>query len=324
MARVAGTIKPISAITNPLPTQKLNIYAFGTGDNAELGLGPEVNAMVFKRPRLNAHLLPDKVGIVAVAIGGMHGLALSYEGKVYSWGANDHYALGRATTHTPLTRVVCSGDDGDNDCDDEVALNPLESTPMLITGFPEGTVIMSIATGDSISITVTDTSRVYGWETFRCADGILRFNERTSVQEVPVLLPTPQSIVRVSIGTDHVLGLTKEGDVYAWGNCQQSQLGRHVSETSPHRADPSPGIPSPAPGQVRCDWLILFFRKYPGWQCLSMGAQSIWAMWDIQTSMLRCRTYSNSRSYHRPASCRVRNRSDIRRRTSLNRPDRER
>ncbi|KAG0633802.1 regulator of chromosome condensation 1/beta-lactamase-inhibitor protein II [Tuber brumale] len=133
---------------------------------------------------------------------------------------NDQYALGRAATHTPLTRVVCSGNDGD--CDDEVPLNPLESTPMLITGFLEGTVITSIAAGDSISIAVTDTGR--------CADGILGSNERTSVQEVPVLLPTPLSIAQVSIGTDHVLDLTKEGDVYAWGNGQQSLLGRRVSE----------------------------------------------------------------------------------------------
>ncbi|CUS10107.1 unnamed protein product [Tuber aestivum] len=161
----------------------------------------------------------------------MHGLAPSYEGRVYSWGVNDdQYALGRATTHTPLTRVVYSGDDGDSDSDEEVPLNPLESTPMLITGFPEGTVITSIAASDSISIAVTDTGRVYGWGTFRCADGILGFNERTSVQDVPVLLPTPRDIVRVSIGTDHVLGLTKEGDVYRWGDGQQYQLGRRISE----------------------------------------------------------------------------------------------
>lgn len=151
-----------------VPTQRLNIYAFGTGDNAELGLGPEVNAKVVKRPRLNAHLLPEKVGIVAVAIGGMHGLALSHEGKVYSWGVNDQYALGRETKYTPPMRDV--GSDDDSDSDGEEPLNPLESTPMLITAFPEGTVITNIAAGDSISIAVTDTGKVYGWGTFRVWD----------------------------------------------------------------------------------------------------------------------------------------------------------
>ncbi|CAZ85990.1 unnamed protein product [Tuber melanosporum] len=288
MARGAGTIKPISAITNPLPTQKLNIYAFGTGDNAELGIGPEVNAKVVKRPGLNAHLLPEKVGIVAVAMGGMHGLALSYEGKVYSWGVNDQYALGRATTHTPLTRVVCSGDNGNSDCDDKVPLNPLESTPMLITAFPEGTVITSIAAGDSILIAVTETGRVYGWGTFRCADCILRFNERTSVQEVPVLLPTPKSIVRVSISTDHVLGLTKEGDVYAWGNGQQSQLGRRVSERR--------RLTGLTPRQVSLrrrkvnyvaagsNHSFAITRDGSLW---AWGLNHIWAMWDMRASAHR-------------------------------------
>jgi len=151
-----------------VPTQRLNIYAFGTGDNAELGLGPEVNAKVVKRPRLNAHLLPEKVGIVAVAIGGMHGLALSHEGKVYSWGVNDQYALGRETKYTPPMRDV--GSDDDSDSDGEEPLNPLESTPMLVTAFPEGTIITNIAAGDSISIAVTDTGKVYGWGTFRVWD----------------------------------------------------------------------------------------------------------------------------------------------------------
>ncbi|CAZ85804.1 unnamed protein product [Tuber melanosporum] len=230
-ARKKGRAKA-KALADPkitsVPTRRLNIYAFGTGDNAELGLGPEVNAKVVKRPRLNTHLLPEKVGIVAVAIGGMHGLALSHEGKVYSWGVNDQYALGRETKYTPPVGDV--GSDEDSDSDDEEPLNPLESMPMLITAFPEGTVITNIAAGDSVSIAVTDTGKVYGWGTFRCSDGILGFNEKTRIQSVPVLLPTLKNIVQVSVGTDHVLGLTREGNVFAWGNGQQFQLGRRVVE----------------------------------------------------------------------------------------------
>lgn len=150
-------------VINSLPTTKLNVYAFGTGDNAELGLGPETNAKVVKRPRLNTFLLPDKVGVVAVAIGGMHGLALTHEGKVYSWGVNDQYALGRETKVAPREKNT---DSSDSEEDDE-PLNALESTPMLVEGFPGGTVITRIAAGDSVSIAVTDQGRVFAWGTFR-------------------------------------------------------------------------------------------------------------------------------------------------------------
>ncbi|CUS10857.1 unnamed protein product [Tuber aestivum] len=70
--------------------------------------------------------------------------------------------------------------------------------------------------------------------------------------------------------------------------------------------------------------MIPFFRNDLGRQGLGMGAQLIWATWDIRTSARRHRIYRNSRSYHCAESCRVHSRSDICRRTSLNRPDRER
>lgn len=158
------TEPPAGPVINSLPTKKLNVYAFGTGDNAELGLGPEPNAKVVKRPRLNTFLLPDTIGVVAVAIGGMHGLALTHEGKVYSWGVNDQYALGRESKVTPREKLADGSDDSD---EDDEPLNALESTPMPVEGFPEGTVITRIAAGDSVSVAVTDQGRVYAWGTFR-------------------------------------------------------------------------------------------------------------------------------------------------------------
>ncbi|CUS13743.1 unnamed protein product [Tuber aestivum] len=98
----------------------------------------------------------------------------------------------------------------------------------------DSSLIIWIAAGESISIAVTDAGQVCGWGTFRCDGGILGFNDRTSAQHVPALLPTLKSIVQVSIGTDHVLGLTKEGEGYAWGNGQQFQLGGRVLERNRH------------------------------------------------------------------------------------------
>jgi regulator of chromosome condensation len=148
------------------PTERLHIFAFGTGENSELGLGPRATEV--KRPRLNALLDINKVGIVAIAYGGMHGLALSHDGKVYSWGVNDLGALGRITRADgeKMKSIDTNGADSSSTEEEEALLNEDESTPKPIE-FPEGTKITRIAAADSASFFVTDTGFVYGCGTFR-------------------------------------------------------------------------------------------------------------------------------------------------------------
>jgi regulator of chromosome condensation len=143
---------------------RLNVYVFGSGSMGELGLGPLETQRNVKRPRLNGHLLPEEVGIVDVAVGGMHCAGIDVQGRVWTWGVNDQGVLGRDTTWSPP-----ENDDTAMDSDDEDGeqLNPRESVPGLVEGFPEGTVITKIACGDSITVAVTDKGQVYAWGTFR-------------------------------------------------------------------------------------------------------------------------------------------------------------
>jgi len=69
---------------------------------------------------------------------------------------------GRETGSMPPT-----GDVGSGNSDGGERLNPLESTPTVITAFPEGTVITYIAASDSISVAVTDMGNLYPCGTFR-------------------------------------------------------------------------------------------------------------------------------------------------------------
>lgn len=48
----------------------------------------------------------------------------------------------------------------------ESYVDVVESEPMLVEGFPQGTVITRIACGDSISVALTDKGQFYAWETF--------------------------------------------------------------------------------------------------------------------------------------------------------------
>jgi regulator of chromosome condensation len=149
-------------LTQP-PTERLKVFQCGTGENSELGLGPK--AKIVKRPRLNGFFDIAKVGVVAIAYGGMHGAALTHDGKVYTWGVNDQGALGRTTKAGDEDENMKDAGSDDEDSED-VLLNEDESTPKLVE-FPKGTIITRIACSDSATIAVTETGLVYGWGTFR-------------------------------------------------------------------------------------------------------------------------------------------------------------
>lgn len=218
----------ISIVNAPpvLKSEKLNVYVFGSGSMGELGLGPDANTKIVKRPRLNPHLPIDRIGVVDLAVGGMHCAVISHQGKIYTWGVNDQGALGRDTTWQALSKDM---DAEESDVDsEESGLNPLESTPAVIEGLKDP--IVRVACGDSISVAVTRSGDVYAWGTFRCADGILGFSSKHRVALLPVHLSQLKNVCDVVTGTDHVLAVTYTGQVYAWGNGQQFQLGRRVVE----------------------------------------------------------------------------------------------
>lgn len=146
---------PAKVVINTAPTQKVEVFVFGEGSAGEIGLGSVGNVIDVKRPRLNPHLLASEVGVVQIAVGGMHVAALTHDNKIITWGVNDQCALGRETS---------------NDVDDpDTGLKPRESTPTAVdmSVFPAGTVITQVAAGDSITLALTDEGLVYGCGTFR-------------------------------------------------------------------------------------------------------------------------------------------------------------
>lgn len=218
---------------NQAPEQKLHVYVFGEGSSGELGLGTAKNAVDVKRPRLNPLLPADSVGVVQVATGGMHVLALTHDNKILSWGVNDQGALGRDTTwEGGLVDMDDNKSDDSSDSGSDSGMNPKESTPTAIPSdaFPEGTKFVQVAAADSASFAVTDDGLVYGWGTFRSNEGIFGFSKTSFIQKTPVLLPELKKVRNVVCGANHVLALDADGNVFAWGSGQQNQLGRRVVE----------------------------------------------------------------------------------------------
>lgn len=137
--------------------------------------GPDGKKVIdVTRPRLNPNLSAKNVGVVALAVGGMHCVALTKDNKILTWGVNDQGALGRDTPQEGKMKDVgenkdeTSDSDSDDD-DDDSGLNPNEAEPREVdtTDIPEDTKFASVFAGDSTSWAVTTTGLVYGWGTFR-------------------------------------------------------------------------------------------------------------------------------------------------------------
>jgi regulator of chromosome condensation len=159
------------AVINNAPTDRLDIYVFGTGDNGELGLGSAKGQTEVKRPRLNPLVAADNVGVVSMSVGGMHAAVLTQNNEIMTWGVNDQGALGRDTSgwQGGLKDVNDNDSDRDSDGGSDTDINPLESTPTEIdmSGLPEGIVWTQLACTDSATFALTDEGLVYGWGTFR-------------------------------------------------------------------------------------------------------------------------------------------------------------
>lgn len=181
-----------------------DVFVVGSGDCGQLGLGQDI--LEKERPAL-LEFFRDKQ-IIKVKAGGLHNLALSKTGEVYSWGCNDQSALGRGGE---------------------------ETEPGLVTGLPSS--VISLACGDSCSVALTSDGRVFCWGTFRDNNGIFGLFCDTSVQSVPRLVKELRNIIFIDAGANHIVAVSREGKVFTWGVGEQGQLGRkimsrHVKESS--------------------------------------------------------------------------------------------
>ena len=175
--KAPATKKPKEkTVLTKAPTSRLDIYTFGDGGEGELGQGNLNKSVEIKRPRLNALLAADKVGVVAMSVGGMHVAVLTHDNKILTWGVNDLGALGRDTKwEAPVHEI--SDDKSDSGSDDDETdpnapkegLNPLEAAPgeVDVSALPEGIVWTQLTCTDSATFALTDDGLVYGWGTFR-------------------------------------------------------------------------------------------------------------------------------------------------------------
>ncbi|GAA6041569.1 hypothetical protein JCM8097_004269 [Rhodosporidiobolus ruineniae] len=221
----------------PLPSPKVApraLFIFGSDASAGvLGLGTDLPAGQdeIKRPRRH-QFFEEKIrsseegwsrGVADVACGGMHTLVVDGEGRIRSWGTNDHGTLGRAT------------DKLDADKDD------LESRPGLVEYLdtPAAPLDATIVSGgDSVSVALGRNGKLKAWGAFKSIPGDLMFYGNNKEQLVPTAFRVLDNCAfsQVECGDNHVLALTSTGTVFSWGMDEMKQLGRGDNQVSTTRS----------------------------------------------------------------------------------------
>lgn len=173
-------------------------------------------------------------GIVAVAGGGFHGLALTADGSVLAWGSNECGQLGDGTrrdrddpvevadlegvvaiaageSHSLALRsdgsVAGWGDNGSGQLGD--GTREQRRTPVGVGGLDGGVVAIAAGQKDGLALRADGSVAGWGWSV---ADG------RGEVPDGAVGIPGLGSgIVAVAAGGYHRLVLTEDGAVLGWG-----------------------------------------------------------------------------------------------------------
>ncbi|WP_327324223.1 CAP domain-containing protein [Streptomyces sp. NBC_01210] len=159
------------------------------GDNAfgQVGDGTENIRLAPVRPQ-------GLGGVIGIAGGGWHSLALKYDGSVWAWGRNNAGQLGDGTPYYSDTRVLVDGASG----------------------------VMGISAGLEHSLALKRDGSVWAWGENR--DGQLGDGTRTA-RNAPVIAQDVGGVIGIAAGAGHSLALKRDGSVWAWGDNWAGQLG---------------------------------------------------------------------------------------------------
>ncbi|ESO89418.1 hypothetical protein LOTGIDRAFT_218809 [Lottia gigantea] len=198
-------------------TQDGKVYACGEATNGRLGLGTNNGNVSVPRP-LNC-LSQYVVKKVAVHSGGRHAMALTVDGKVFSWGEGDDGKLGHSS------RMTCD-------------------TPRLIEALKSKRV-RDISCGSSHSAAIISNGDLYTWglgDYGRLGHG----DNTTQLKPKQVKALSGQRVIQVACGSRdaQTLALTDDGNVYSWGDGDFGKLGRGGSDgcNVPHVIDRLTGM----------------------------------------------------------------------------------
>jgi alpha-tubulin suppressor-like RCC1 family protein len=170
-----------------------SVWAWGLNAEGQVGTGDGVARISTPVQVLSS--------IVAIAAGGRHSLALSTAGELYGWGANSSGQLGNGQSS-----------------------NRVAPTILPITG------VRAIAACDEHSLVIKTDGSVWAFG----ANGFGQLgNGATTTSLVPVpVTGLASGVGLIACGDNHSLAVKAGGQMFAWGNNGNSQLGDGANNNS--------------------------------------------------------------------------------------------
>ncbi len=140
-------------------------------------------------------------GVIAIAIGGAHSMALKSDGSVVAWGSNG------------------AGQIGDN-----FGAN-VRLTPVAVTGIGTGSGVVAITAGSAFSMALKSDGTALAWG--NNANAQLSSSGNPCCEPIPVLVHKLTGATVLAAGGAHSLAVTSSGGVLSWGTNVGGQLGKN-------------------------------------------------------------------------------------------------
>ncbi|XP_076999000.1 putative E3 ubiquitin-protein ligase HERC6 [Tamandua tetradactyla] len=221
---------------------KGRVFAWGAGSEGQLGIG-EFKEICFTPKKIKT--LTD-IKIIQVSCGHFHSLALSQDGRVFSWGKNSDGQLGLGKEF------------------------PSQASPQRVKSL-EGIPLAQVAAGGDHSFALSLSGTTFGWGSNKASQLAL------SGKKVPEKIYKPRSIgalknldvIYISCGYEHTAVLTQDGKVFTFGDNSYGQLGHSSSaeKRGPQPVEEIGGLVS----QIDCGSYHTLAYVYTSGQVVSFG-----------------------------------------------------
>lgn len=235
LAHAARGVQAVAGAPAPPPT-----WGWGYNEYGQVGDGE----IAIKTP------LPRRVvaldGVITIAGGGAHSLALRADGTVWNWGSTDHGRIGNGQTKPDS-----------------------QTTPIQVPGL---NAVTAIADGGGHSLVLRSDGTVWGWGSD--LDGELGPASTTLDNPTPLRVQGIDQVRAIGAGSRYSLAVRSDGTVWAWGSNEYGQLGvptgNQINRAAPGQVPGPVGIMAVAAG---------------GYESLALGSDgTVWSWGGANTT----------------------------------------